>query len=784
MTALRSHPHLMLHEHIEQVQQATEAILQRHSETLYSECRFATMQLTATLHDVGKSTPMFQEYIRDTAHYVGPPELKSHTPLSLLFTLWVGQKSGWDPLNTLAMALAVRGHHGHLPTLPSARTNEPVESTDLDQFGSSASTRNLETQIAELDLDAMATELPVSFSTDALRADWGSPRLAIRRASQYLARDLLRSWNDQDVDRKLAFRLETQLIYSVLLEADKALLAIKDPALYLENASHLWSPAWVDQQIQADTQTSSQTDIVRAETRISVMNSLKVSGHSSSLFSLSAPTGIGKTLLAASWALTLREQMQSSANPYRPQIIVVLPYLSIIDQTVDVYQRLLNAAMTDIDKSWLLPSHSLSDRAYSHGLEDSEESFFIDTWRSDLVITTYDQFLMAVFDDHGRYQMRFHHVLDALIILDEVQSLPNRLWLPLGRAFEQISAMSDTKILLMSATLPSILPAAVPLLPDYPKVFRAFARYQLIINLQTQSLEDFIGVLLARLPLWVEECARVLITLNTRVSARMVFDAIREQINDPDSIPLFFITADVTPKDRRVKIKAIKDNKPCIVVSTQTVEAGVDIDMSMVIRDFAPWDSLVQIAGRCNREGGRPRSKVEIVHLVNSEGRSYAEQIYDPVRLKLTRDIISSDTTIPEEETLTRSQSFFDGLAKSRDTGADYLTQYINFRPREAVHDILRGKNRLQYTFLVLQQDPELEAAMQAAQAIPERWERREAWRRLASRLASISIQVWASPRFSPRQIANPSFGDLWILRDGYYSAESGLDVQGQTSIL
>jgi CRISPR-associated endonuclease/helicase Cas3 len=89
------------------------------------------------------------------------------------------------------------------------------------------------------------------------------------------------------------------------------------------------------------------------------------------------------------------------------------------------------------------------------------------------------------------------------------------------------------------------------------------------------------------------------------------------------------LTADVTPKDRLAAIKEIKDNEgPCLVVSTQVIEAGVDLDMSLVMRDFAPLDSLIQLAGRCNRNARWSRKDAEIYHLINQQGRSFAEMVY------------------------------------------------------------------------------------------------------------------------------------------------------------
>lgn len=783
MSGLRSHPDLWLHEHVSQVRRATEAILARHSPGSIGDDLGKVAATAATFHDAGKSTPMFQEYIKDPTHYQGSSELKMHTPLSLIFTLLTVPLD--DPLDILTVSLAVRGHHGQLATIRPQGFSTVVQRTDLTDIGSSAMTRVLVQQIKSLDLDAVIRELGIDIASE-VRSDFETqPKKALMRARRYLSEEILPVWRRLADDQKARFRLRTQFVYSILLEADKAFLAVKEPERYLNPPNHVWDPNWVSQWITASKPKGQPTvmDGLRADVRRRVLDTALQTEERTQLYSLTAPTGIGKTLLAASWALQARAYEQRQGPP--PPIIVVLPYLSIIDQTVKTYQKLLRLSEDQADKSWLMASHSLADREYGPELEDSEQSFFIDTWRSDLIITTYDQLLMALFDDRARYQMRFHHLADALIVMDEVQSLPPQLWLPLSAALQALTQWSRTRVLLMSATLPGIMPSALPLLADYADVFRKFQRYELRFDVHPKTLETFISDhVIPRVGYWVKTHQRVLITLNTRASARRVWSALQEVLSDEHSdLPLYFVTADVTPKDRLATIDAIKNNQPCIVVSTQTVEAGVDMDMSLVIRDFAPWDSLVQVAGRCNREGLRPREIVEIWSLTNDADHAYADQIYDPIRLGLTREILAGVTTLKEEDILERSQAYFDGLAARKDTGAEYLRQYLHFESRDSVRTVLRGKERLQYTLLVLSEDPTLESDAQAAQAVPDRWSRREAWRKLAGRVASVSIQVWARPGFNPRQIADPWYGDLWALRTGYYHAESGLNMEGDTHI-
>lgn len=778
--ALKSHPHLALAEHIAQVKQAMAALAEWHSPRFATLCLGDLADRAAALHDAGKASRMFQEYIRNPEGYLGDPQFKTHTPLSLLLTLTLGQNANWVCLDTLLLGLVVRGHHSGLATLPETPMS-PGRESDLHRFAVSSFARVLKTQLPTVDFPGLEAATGFVWNDDTRREMAQSPEAVIRQSKRYLLHQLITSWRKLSEEEAFLYRLRTQAVFSVLLEADKALLAVAQPDRYLRRTPRIWQASWVDDLIGQPEETA--TNQLRATIRYTVKDTLMTT-ETSALYSLTAPTGSGKTFLAATWALTLRERLLREAGT-RPKVIVVLPFLSVIDQTAQQYHRLLSQAQVEADGSWLLASHSLAQREYAQGLEEQEESFFLDTWRSELIVTTYDQFLAALLDNRARYQMRFHHLLDALIVLDEVQSLPAALWNPLDHALRALSAMSETKVLLMSATLPAVLSNPTVLLPNYHQYFRQLARYRLHFRQSTPlMLEDFIAEIQNRLLDWLADGERVLITLNTRASARQVFVALQEAwpVN-ADYVDLLFITADVTPKDRLERIERIKKNRPCVVVSTQTVEAGVDIDMTRVLRDFAPWDSLVQIAGRCNREGFRPREPVEIVQLTDDRGHAYADRIYDAVHLAVTHQIVEGLSILDEENALPISEQYFALLSARKDTGAAYLRRFARWQPTEPVREILRGKQRLSYTFLVLEQDPSLREAMREANQHADRWQRREAWRKLAARIAAISIEIIARPGFSPNSIADPLFGDSWALRPGYYSSVAGLNMAGDTFI-
>ncbi|MGI6679505.1 MAG: CRISPR-associated endonuclease Cas3'' [Dehalobacterium sp.] len=411
-----SHQELELHQHIEQVEISLTALLQWHSSKI-TEAISDWLPKLARFHDLGKGSVAFQDYIGDPANYRGDPVEKAHTALSLFLTLKLANQEEWSELDGVALAMVVRGHHTALPTLPQRKIGAVSDADrNLNNFAIGKTARVLIKQLASLDFIELErqTELPVSRECNELCDD---PKRYILRMKRYLEEKLIPKVHSLSESAAIDYRLKVQLLFSILLEADKALLAVTQPEIYLQRHRPRWEADWVEQLIQ-DPSIKKRSNPLRTKIRKDVKEAIHAQ-EDGRIFSLVAPTGCGKTLLAATWALSLQEKIRARGeNP--PKIIVVLPFLSIIDQTVKEYIKLLSIGGVKHDGSLLLSSHSLAERTYSEGMETKDERFFLDTWRSELIITTYDQFLMSLIDPKARYQMRFHHLSDALIVMDEV----------------------------------------------------------------------------------------------------------------------------------------------------------------------------------------------------------------------------------------------------------------------------------------------------------------------------------------------------------------------------
>ena len=747
MSELLSHPHQTLQTHLHDVVKAAEWAINNHSNIPFDKnpmLRDLTMR-AVDAHDLGKGSIAFQEYIRDPQGFRGAPIEKSHSPLSLLLVLRLARKEGWTALDTLSVAAAVAGHHSGMPLADN------LLGLMLDTIPSYV----WKNQLIGLPISELAIHTGLPVQNIPLSSD-------IIPEANYLEYDLMEALNELPLLEALELRLNTQFALSVLLEADKTFLAVdKEYRKRLQIPKEIdLSPSNVD--IHLSAKPESPLNIRRTKVRQEVLAATDPQMEAG-IHTVTLPTGMGKTMVAASWALKLRNTLKRD-NQFS-KVVIVLPYLSIIDQTVQEYRELLGDLGTpDV----LLQMHSISDRVFDPEMDGDSNDFFIDTWQSPFVITTFDQFLLALFGPRAKHLMRYHNLYDALIVMDEVQILPCKLWDSVNDLFQTMTHIGNARFLVMSATQPGFLTSATELVADCNNEFANFQRYQLVLKHGSKRpLGDFTSSIIDRLSEFGDK--RILITLNTRRSARFVRDALAQECVSP----LFFISADVTPKDRLVSIQKIKEGNPCIVVSTQCVEAGVDIDMDLVIRDFGPFDAIVQIAGRCNRNDKKPRCDVEIVSIVNENGRDFAGMIYDKYSLQETHKALDKRETIREEEIYDLCSTYFRALGK-RDTGKDITENFAYWREIPSVRELLRGKEREKYEFVVADEDPGLIEAIAEAHNMKDRWEKRRVIRKLAGRIGRVTISVYAKQGWEPEDFAY-ACGPFWILRDEYYQSDRGL---------
>jgi len=309
------------------------------------------------------------------------------------------------------------------------------------------------------------------------------------------------------------------------------------------------------------------------------------------LFSLTVPTGGGKTLSSMAFAL------KHAAKHGLKRIIYVIPFTSIIEQNAEVFRSMVG------DDS-VLEHHS----NFEPEDEDHRSRLAAENWDAPIIVTTNVQFFESLFANRSSRCRKLHNMANSVIILDEVQTLPAPYLLPCLETLKELVAMYKVSVVLCSATQP-----AVQWRPDFQRgldgVTEIVEDPQKLAHDLKRTAVNVAGELPdAELANRLAEYEQVLCIVNTRKHARELYGAIQPKDG------LIHLSALMCPVHRSQRLNEIrerlKDGRACRVVSTQLVEAGVDIDFPVVYRALAGIDSIAQAAGRCNREGGLDRGQV------------------------------------------------------------------------------------------------------------------------------------------------------------------------------
>ncbi len=317
---------------------------------------------------------------------------------------------------------------------------------------------------------------------------------------------------------------------------------------------------------------------------------LTAAGNPPGLFSLTVPTGGGKTF--ASLAFALKHARLHNLR----RVIYVIPFTSIIEQNAAVFSKALAALGPDI----VLEHHSNLDPDSQH--ETTANRLASENWDARIIVTTNVQFFESLHANRTSRCRKLHRIARSVVILDEAQALPVEFLAPCLRSLEELHTHYGSTIVLCTATQPAIhknedfkigLDSPLEIIPAPSALYTSLRR------VHTQRLPGQTNNL--TLASHLAGHTQALAVVNTRRHARELFGLL------PDDGSRFHLSALMCPVHRRVILHLVKrrlrQNLPVRLVSTQLIEAGVDIDFPVVFRSLAGLDSIAQAAGRCDREG-------------------------------------------------------------------------------------------------------------------------------------------------------------------------------------
>jgi CRISPR-associated endonuclease Cas3-HD len=607
-----------------------------------------TVQEAATvagqLHDFGKLTEWFQTYVRmstaqQTAMTAQARRNKEHSLLGAFATLYALERQDMSTAVKVPAFLAVAKHHGRLgdvETMLDSYANRKTGKTRSDYDHIQKQTANI----------LMTAQDAADEQFDNVLGDDGE---MVDFAEYIEAQQPLETLTGYTVTSDTYRRILH--IWSLLTCADKLdSTDLTDPTPGLEPLDHEAITKHIDTFDPPETAIHERLNEHRDRARCTALARTDTWAEASShLATLTLPTGFGKTLTGLQVALKRATQKDG-------RVIYALPYTSIIDQTDTIIRKVFSYAPTDPE--YTIHQHLAETRSLTDEADDLDlQELLAEMWRSNITLTTFVQLFESLAGPTNRQSLKLPALENAVVLLDEPQAIPHAWWHFISRAARLLDKEFNAEVIMMTATQPRLL-RHLPYTDDpFPLLNDAESYYQFLADnprveytlhpsveayLEDRTDSDELSVETAAQIIAETETNSTLAICNTIASTTSVSTNVREQLGTSislngtlaeiyDTLPsaealrektvaalhrtvrqasqpiVATLTTRLRPIDRTVLLACIRAlladdaSPPLYVVSTQLVEAGVDVSFDALYRDLAPIPSLVQAAGRCNR---------------------------------------------------------------------------------------------------------------------------------------------------------------------------------------
>lgn len=570
-------------------------------------------RIAGLLHDLGKYGELFQRRLEGKEHVI------DHWSTGAWVALTTYKHRG------IAAALAIQGHHIGLQQASKDALSllEPKQLENSHPLALRLSDSNVEAIAQRFEQDGLTLPAAPSLSPflyPGLDAPPGAAMLDVRMLFSALV--------DADF-------IETEAHFQQATDGSKR---YRNPGPTLECERDLTILQRHQKQIADNSDASFDVTQLRADLLRACLDAAPLP---QGVFSLTAPTGSGKTLSMLAFAL------KHAREHALRRIVVVIPYLTIIEQTVREYRKVFEPHLgSDLFEQYVLEHHSLAgtrtrkDGSSPCERDDEDEAKrrareLAQNWDAPIIITTSVQFLESLFANHSAPCRKLHRLAQSVILFDEVQTLPVALAVPTLAALSHLAERYRTTIVFSTATQPAFphlnehvnkLCAAGwqprEVVPESLGLFRRVKRTRVIWPDDLDHPKPWQEL--------VEDLAttpggQALCILNLKRHALAVYSELKKR-----GIPeLFHLSTNMCPAHREARLNEAREllvqGLPCRLISTQCVEAGVDLDFPGVFRAFGPLDAIIQAAGRCNRRG---RLAQGTVHVFLPEEDAYPDAAY------------------------------------------------------------------------------------------------------------------------------------------------------------
>ena len=541
-------------------------------------------RLLAQLHDAGKAQPAFQRYILGKSDQKAPHSAAGALLATcMLYELSEELQLKKLPRTSQLLAYAISGHHRGLYDYIELR--KELEKEEIKE-------RCTKTIGA---LPNIQSELQTWVEEHAESTESSLKELAKKVGATEQAQALIR------------------LLFSCLVDAD-----FLDTEAFMDEerkgrrqeATSGYAPLETLRDRLTKHMEGFSTEGKINQARRAFLNQCRAHGRTcpKGYYSLFLPTGGGKTLSSMAWAL------ETALKHEAQRIIYVIPYTSIITQTAGIFREIFG-------EENVLEHHS--DISFS-GDEASQEAeryertrLLAENWDAPIIVTTNVQFFESLFSHKVSRSRKVHSIANSVVVFDEVQMFPTEFLHPMLRLLEDLRHIYGTQLLFCSATLPpfdkdhsspfkkvndfhQLSDAIQPIVPEDPELFKVFDRVIYHLEEREYTTKEL-----------AEELAQhtsALCVINSRRDASQLYRALLEMGKEPQDV--IHLSRNMCSAHLKKCISEVrqrlKAGLPTLVISTQLIEAGVDIDLPIVYRAMSGLDSIVQAGGRCNREGKLP----------------------------------------------------------------------------------------------------------------------------------------------------------------------------------
>ncbi|MFA6900515.1 MAG: CRISPR-associated helicase Cas3' [Desulfurivibrionaceae bacterium] len=568
-------------------------------------------ELLGLLHDLGKYSKQFQTYIQSATgmldpdvddEYVDATSLRGKIDHSSAGAQWIWENfHRYGPQGELAgqvLALCLASHHGGLIDCLKpggengfvARMRKDVAKTHLQEC------------IGSVDSEVL------------MRLNFLATPALIQECSQQIFKLVDPGKNQSEIVKHFNIGLWARFLFSCLIDADRINSAdFENPGNEsLRSQGRVNWPVAID---RLESKLSNLPDRHEIDSiRRSISDQCKARAFDpQGIYTLTVPTGGGKTYSSIRYALHHAQKHNLD------RIIYIIPYTSIIEQNAQAIRDLLEV---EGDKfPWILEHHS--------NLEPERQTWrdklIAENWDAPIVFTTMVQFLDVLFSGGTRGARKMHQLAKSVLIFDEIQTLPINCVHLFCNAVNFLISQADTTVVLCTATQPLldklkspdkgqlVIPKGNELVENVAELFAQLKRVTISNKVRPAGWTESELTVLAVDE--YEQKGSCLVVVNTKKWAQLLFESCKDKV-EPGS--LFHLSTSLCPAHRKVILDQVRqrldDDLPVLCISTQLIEAGVDVDFASVIRFLAGLDSIAQAAGRCNRNKKWPQATVHVVN--------------------------------------------------------------------------------------------------------------------------------------------------------------------------